>query len=298
MPETGHWEGVSAVRSERDVFRQILDFAQGDDRIHVVLLNGSRANRNAPRDMLQDYDVVCFVQDLPSAGYKRDRSWIGRFGELVIVQQNDGEAGSYIFLMQFADGVRIDLTFEDLGRVRAAASEDTLTEVLLDKGGILGALPEPSDAMYWVPKPSQAEWSETLNELWWIQPYVAKGLWRDELPYAKHMYDCILMECVRRLLSWQIGLEHGWRINVGKHGKWFKRLLRRDLYDEFSALYPGADYGDIWDKLFAAGALIRQVGVPLAESLGCAYPMQDDINVSEFIRRMRRLPPGARSLDQ
>ena len=118
------------MRNEQQVIKQLLDFANDDERIRAVALNGSRVNPNAPKDIMQDYDVVFYITDIEDERYKRNRDWIKEFGELVILQQNDFEEG-YIFLMQFKDGVRIDLSFADMKET--GKNEDSLIKGLLDK---------------------------------------------------------------------------------------------------------------------------------------------------------------------
>lgn len=207
------------MRKENEVMKQILDFANSENRVRAVMLNGSRVNPNAPKDIMQDYDIVFFITDVEDLSYKIDQSWINIFGELVIMQQNDFEDGSYIFLMQFKDGVRIDLNFKDVKKIKEIVREDTLSKILLNKDDIGLRIPAPNDTGYYVLKPSKKEFDELLNEAWWIQTYVAKGIWRDELPLAKYMFDVILMDCIRTLLSWYVGEKHEWNINVGKCGK-------------------------------------------------------------------------------
>lgn len=285
------------MRSEKQVLEQILNMATTDDNVRAVMMNGSRVNPNAPRDMMQDYDVVFFINNLVSATHRQHRRWIAQFGELVMLQQNDFEDGSYIFLMQFNDGVRIDLYFNDIGRLNSAAKEDSLSVILLDKDGIAGLLPEPNDSTYFVKKPSRREWDETLNELWWIQIYIVKEIWRDELPLVKHLYDTDFVECLSKLMAWHIGQQHDWQVNPGKGGKWFRKFLGEELYGEFASMYCGADYSEMWESLLRAGVLIRRIGTELADKLGYAYPMQEDINTSDFIRRIQALPREAGILD-
>lgn len=285
------------MRSEEQVLKQIIEFANADNRIRAVMQNGSRINANAPKDIMQDYDVVFFITELKNISYKTDQSWINYFGDLIMLQQNDFEDGSYIFLMQFKDCVRIDLTFNEIKNLNKVLKEDSLSKIVLDKNNFADKFPEPNDSMYFVKKPSQNEWDEVINELWWIQTYVAKEMWRDELPLAKYMYDTIFIDCMRTLLSWHIGLQYDWQINVGKQGKWFKNVLEKELYNEFVSLYAGVDYDEIWQKLYKAGALIRKIGIDLGDKLGLIYPLQDDINVSEFIRKLHILPKNALSFD-
>ena len=42
--------GMFLMRSEREMYDLILGFARSDERVRGGILNGSRANPNAPRD--------------------------------------------------------------------------------------------------------------------------------------------------------------------------------------------------------------------------------------------------------
>lgn len=257
------------------------------------MLNGSRLNSKAPHDIMQDYDVVFFIRSLEELSYKLNREWINRFGDIVILQQNDFEDGSYIFLMQFKDGVRIDLCFETINRIDAKTKEDTLSKILLDKDNMIVELPLPNDSIHYVQKPTEKEFNSLLNNAWWIQTYVAKAIWRDELPFAKYTFDVILIDCIQKLLSWHIGEEYNWNINAGKYCKWFKNLLSDEIYNEFVTLYPTVNYDEMWQSLFHAGEFIQKMGKNLAEKLQFTYPIKNDMNVTEYIQKIKVLPRGS-----
>jgi aminoglycoside 6-adenylyltransferase len=282
------------MRTENEVLAQLLDFANNDPKVRAVLLNGSRVNPNIKKDLFCDYDVVFSVTE--PEYYLHNQAWTERFGELVIMQQNevlvDGE-DAYIFLMQFQDGVRIDLSFHPLDCIHKSVGLDSLTKVLLDKDQLIGT-PAPADeSSHFVGRPTEKEFAKALNEAWWIQTYVAKGLWRDELPYVKHMFDVILIDCLVRLLTWYVGLEHNWQINTGKCGKRLKSYLPDNVYREFIKVYPGIDDDGIWEALFAYGKLVRKIGNEVAKGLGYTYPTQDDINVTKYLQKVMRLPKNA-----
>ncbi|MBB6218128.1 aminoglycoside 6-adenylyltransferase [Anaerosolibacter carboniphilus] len=281
------------MREESTLIKQILDFAQEESSVRAVALNGSRVNPNVIRDIMQDYDVTFFIRNFEDISYKTNPNWIKRFGELIIFQQNDFKDGSYVFLMQFKEGVRIDLSFKNVMKVDEVIKEDSLTKILLDKDNIIPALPLPNDYTYYVKKPAQKEYDTLMNEAWWIQTYIAKAIWRDELPLAKYMFDVILIDCIRTILSWYIGINYDWNINVGKCGKWFKRFLPESIYNEFITLYPTIDYDEMWHTLFEADKFIRKIGSVVAEKLGYTYPMNDDMNVTEYLKTVQALPQNA-----
>jgi len=281
------------MRSEQEVLDQVLGFAQANEMVRVVLLNGSRVNPNVTKDIFCDYDVAFFVTDPDQ--FLADQSWIEQFGELVIVQQNDcSEDGvtAYIFLMQFADGVRIDLAFDPVAHVDRFLG-DSLTVVLLDKDNLVGPLPPPSDTTYHTKRPTREEFDETTNEFWWCSTNVAKGIWRRELCYAKHMYDVIVRDCIDKLVSWYIAVHHDWRIDSGLYGKWFQASLPTELWASLERTYAGADYGEMWEALFEAGSLVREIGVEVADALGYDYPLEDDRRVSAYLKKVAALPRDA-----
>jgi aminoglycoside 6-adenylyltransferase len=285
------------MRTAQQVIDQLLAFAQNNDLIRAVVMNGSRVNPNAPKDLFCDYDVVYYVTD-PSH-FLEDQGWIRHFGDLIILQQNDfvdHDAEGYIFLMLFTDAVRIDLSFAALSSL-AHLQEDTLTVVLLDKDGRIAPLPPASDAGYHTPRPSQKEFAEAVNEVFWCSTNVAKGIWRDELPYVKFMYGAIIRGELLKILAWYVASQHDWAINTGKFGRWLKKYLPPETWDLYVKTYAGARYQETWDALFEACRLTRRIGQELAQGLGYAYPLEDDQRTIEYLRKVRALPKEAVSFD-
>ncbi|NLY45035.1 MAG: aminoglycoside 6-adenylyltransferase [Tissierella sp.] len=46
----------------------------------------------------------------------------------------------------------------------------------------------------------------------------------------------------------------------------------------------------MWECLFRAGKFIREIGEPLASSLQYSYPMEDDVNVTDYLIKVKKLP--------
>jgi aminoglycoside 6-adenylyltransferase len=55
---------MKIMRSKDEMYELILNTARDDDPIRAVILNGSRANPNAPRDIFQDFDIIYLVTEL------------------------------------------------------------------------------------------------------------------------------------------------------------------------------------------------------------------------------------------
>ena len=160
------------MRSEQEMLDLILNFAKNDENIRAVLLNGSRANPNVKKDILQDFDIACLVKDV--SPYIRNDKIPEYFGETVIVQEPENmqdppaeNNGHYAYLMQFMDGNRIDLSLYPLHPMEAVLN-DSLTVVLLDKDGVLPTLPPSNDTDYLPKPPTEKQFQDCCNEFWWM----------------------------------------------------------------------------------------------------------------------------------
>src|SRR5262245_40858240 len=194
------------MRSEQEILELIINTARGDERIRAVVLNGSRANPKARRDIFQDFDVVYLVKDV--ALFTNDHTWIDRFGGRMILQMPEAMGdpppagdGRFSYLMQFADGNRIDLTLLPVAGFREF-KRDSLSLLLLDKDGLVEPFQPPDESDY-LPKPPDAKaFFDCCNEFWWVCLYVAKGLWREEIIYAKHMHERVVRGQLQKMLVW------------------------------------------------------------------------------------------------
>jgi len=287
------------MRSEHEMLGLILAIAQNDERIRAVVLGGSRANPNAPRDILQDYDIILAVTG--TAPFIADKSWLAPFGSRLMTQypsQNDLVRGmnpepaehEWPILMLFADGSRVDLTLLRADLLPEAAAADSQVIVLMDKDRLLPALPPASDRMYYTAKPEAGHFAACANNFFWCMQNVAKGILRGELPYARGMLEKAVRPELDQVLSWYIGLMHDFCIASGKMGKYFPRLLPDEMWAQYRLTCAGAEDAAMWEAIFTACALFRKAGQYIAEVLGFHYPLGDDQNMLRYLNYLRALP--------
>jgi aminoglycoside 6-adenylyltransferase len=285
-----------SMRSEQEMYDLIINTARNDERIRAVILNGSRANPNAPRDIFQDFDIIYLVTE--STAFMNNPEWIERFGKLMILQIPDPPGmmnDSFTYLMQFMDGNRIDLNIFPLARL-AKLEADSLSLMLLDKDGILQNISPANESGYLPRPPSPDEYAECCNEFWWVSPYIAKGLWRGELIYAKWMLENVLREELSKMTNWYIGLKTSFTKNPGKYGKYFKQYMDPELWVMLLNTYSNADYGQTWETLFTMGDLFRIMANQIGDHFGFEYPSGDDERVSAYLRHIRSLPTDAQEI--
>jgi aminoglycoside 6-adenylyltransferase len=287
------------MRSEEEMMDLILGIARADERIRAVILNGSRVNPKAKKDIFQDYDVIYVVTEM--APFKRNLEWIQQFGEMMILQLPDdmsdpppGDGSSYAYLMQFADGNRIDLTLLPIANLNLFLN-DSLSVTLLDKDGTVPPFLPPSEYGYLPIPPSQKAFDDCCNEFWWVSPYVAKGLWRRELIYARQMME-IVREQLMKMLHWYIGVQTAFKVNPGKFGKHYEKNLAPELWAALLRTYAPGDYEATWEALLAMGDLFRTVAVEVGQHFGYAYPEGDEARVNAHLRHVRALPKDAEAM--
>ncbi|WP_373232229.1 aminoglycoside 6-adenylyltransferase [Cohnella sp.] len=285
------------MRKETEIETELLHFAQADEKVMAVILNGSRVNPNVTKDLLCDYDVIFVVTD--PKNYLVHQDWINNFGGLIMMQQNNIETESedeYIFLMLFTDGVRIDLSFRRVETINQHFN-DSLTKVLLDKDNCLKNFEPPSEKSYLTLQPTKEEFDKKINNILWCSTNVAKGLWRSELPYAKFMLDIIVRQDFMNLLNWYVGMNNNWSVNTGTALKWLKKYLPVELWDSFENTYSGPANTDIWNSLFEVIRLTKDVGQEIGDKLNYGYPTHDHTNVVAYLEKVRVLPKDAKAIN-
>lgn len=285
------------MRTESEMLNLIVQTAKEDSRIRAAYLEGSRVNPNAPKDIFQDFDVVYIVNETRS--FIEDKSWINRFGERLFMQvpedtvySNDNVEESYGWLMQFKDGNRLDLhvTLYD-----KAKSQLELYKVLVDKDGLFSVNEQTNDEVYWIKKPSEDEFLCTCNEFWWCLDNVAKGLWRDEIPYVLDMLDFNIRPMLKRLIEWKIGIDYEFSISAGKSCKYMK-TLSPEYYQRFLKTYAIAEREAIWQAVFTMCDLLNEIAQWLADKLMYRYNREEAENCMQYLKDIVQLPADAKKI--
>lgn len=166
----------------------------------------------------------------------------------------------------------------------------------MDKDGIIPYPQETTDERYWVKDPLEIEFQCTCSDFWWCLNNVAKGLWRDELPYALDMINIVLRPQLKRLLEWKIGIENNFSVNVGKSGKYMKKYLSEEKYRQFLATYSIAEIESIWDSVFEMCELFQDTALELSTKKNFVYDFEQAKNSLRFLQHVRKLPANAKEI--
>lgn len=286
------------MRKENEMYDMFFEIANKDERIKAVYMNGSRTNKNVPKDIFQDYDVVYVVTD--TKPFITDKNWINKFGEIWFMQYPDehpdypsDKENFYGWLMQFKDGNRIDLHVESLSHAKEHITDDKLCKIILDKENILPEIPESTDEDYFVKKPSAEQYRCTCNEFWWCLDNVAKGLWREELLYVNDMINFNVRKQLEKVISWKIGLRTEFSVSVGKSAKYMYKWLPEEDYKKFLSTYSCSSTDECWKSVFTMIDLFVLTAKGVAKELGYEYDLVEANACVEYLNIVHKLSHNA-----
>ncbi len=291
------------MRTEQEMFDLILNIAKNDERIRAVFMNGSRTNPNATKDIFQDYDIEYVVKETKS--FREDKSWIDKFGERLYMQYPEGNSlfpsdveNCYAWLIQFTDGNRLDLTICTLTQAFQDIRNDKLCKILLDKDKCLPYIPEATDETHWVKKPTECQLMDACNEFWWCLNNVAKGLWREEVPYVMDMLNHAVRPMLILLLGWKIGYDTNFTVSIGKSGKYMYRWLKESEWNAFLKTYPSGVVKDIWESVFIMCDLFNDIAKEVSFIMNVKYNEVEANNSLKFLKDVFVLPKDAEKIYQ
>jgi aminoglycoside 6-adenylyltransferase len=198
--------------------------------------------------------------------------------------------------MQFSDGNRIDLHLQPIDSMLKEYGSDKLTVPLLDKKQYLPQIEEASDEDYWVKKPSKEEFFCTCNEFWWVAPYCAKGLWREEILYSNDVLNSYVRIQLLKMLSWKAGIETNFKKSMGKSYKYLNKYIDKELWYQLVETYNLSSVDNTWNSLFKTCDLFNKVALEVSYKLNYSYNTKEAKQSSKFIRDIFELPKNAKNI--
>lgn len=268
-----------------NTINKIKQWAYENQNIQAILLTSSRASNSSNIDFLSDYDIEVFVSDI--SPFLRSDNWLKYFGEPLIwwpyTPKTTFNDRWITRLVLFDTGIRIDfqITLEENNNPLFI---DYGYKILVDKKHIFKNISSSTYSRYNIKKPSKVEYDTVVNDFWWNSTYVAKSLWRKELPYVGFMISQIRYQYLHTIIDYYIGLKHNWNINVGVHGKLYKKYLEKELWKQYKQTYSNANYNNLWSALYKLINLFSTLSLKLSEKLGYTYPIDKELKLKEYYK--------------
>ena len=280
------------MRTEKEIYDLVLNFAFQDERIRIVTLEGSRNNDNIPKANLQDYDITFFVIDMGE--FLKSDDWLSVFGNRIMMQKPEDmelfppEEKGFSYIMLFDDGVKIDLTLLPVSMLEEYLTRDKLVKIMLDKDNMIKTEIVPTDEDYYIKCPTERKFDDCCNEFWNVATYVSKGLLRGEILFAIDHMNEVLRHELLRMISWYVGTEKGFNFSLGKNYKFLDKHISKELWDNLLNTYSMSSYEEMWKSFDLCLCLFKKISKKVADSLGYNYPDYDE-NVTKYLETQKRI---------
>ncbi|MCI3937223.1 AadS family aminoglycoside 6-adenylyltransferase [Chryseobacterium aahli] len=282
------------IREEK--LNSIIEWAERNEDVRVLLLTSSLANPLAPVDQFSDLDIEFVFEK--NTGYISDKRWTLSFGNPIAMIEEDESCFDNKHAMKmvlYDDGVKVDFKLYSKSKFLKETQQKELPEdwdigykILVDKDGITKEMLKPTHQVSIIKKPSEKEFQSILNDFWWDTTYVVKCIARDEIFYAKFMSETIIRtEYLIPLIQWYIASEHNWNITTNKHGRLFKKYLNSEIWAKTEQTFSGSKLEDNWNALFAMAELFSEMGTKLSEKLGYKYPNKLEKDIRKYLNEVK-----------
>ena len=282
------------VREEK--LKSIIEWAEKNEDVRVLLLTSSLVNPSAPVDEFSDLDIEFIFEN--NTNYISDKRWTLNFGTPIAMIEEDENAFDDKHAMKmvlYEDGVKVDFKLYSKSNFIEETEQKELSEdwdigykVLIDKEGITKQMLKPNYQVFIIKKPSEKEFQSVLKDFWWDTTYVAKCLARDEIFYAKFMSEKIIRtEYLIPLIEWYIASEHKWNITTNKYGRLFKKYLTQEMWTKTENTFSGSKIEENWIALFSMADLVSEIGTELSKKLGYKYPEKLENDIRKYLNEVK-----------
>ena len=286
----------SVENKEQEIIDMVLDTARADDAVRA----GIRTNLLPIKEYLYSYQFCFIVDDVEK--YSDDKAFETCFGKRVLLYRGDKNypemfPGTKAHLMVFEDGITLVINTMDkdtfLSRFNREYSYENVWigdtyQKILDKDNILPDIERLEETQtIFADTPTKEIFDNTCNEFWWVMKTFAEYTLRKELPSAMFYLNVAVRDLLNKMLRWHIYLKSGKPVDMGILDSKLEELLEDELFTLYKKTYPTADYDQIWSAFNAVATLWNKAGNMVADSCGFPYPEKTEIEMMEFIAKLK-----------
>lgn len=280
------------MKTYDEMLELIIKTAKEDERIRAATMEGSAVTPGAVRDGFSDFDITFFVSDIRK--FTSDKEYMKRFGDILIMQTPDDwymepydydGKNRFAYLTQYKDGNRIDLTFIDVSEIGKQKEFNEPRTILINKDDYSELKEITSGEVFFIKKPSEFEFFNTVNEFRWVSNYATKGLCRHQLYYAKYSMEHLMMNMFMKMINWKVGIDNDFKVTTGSFSKYLSKYLTEEEMKRFEGIFAGGSYEDMWDKLFLMYDYFEDLSIYVADKLGFSLDLEESRNVRDFMQK-------------
>lgn len=243
----------------------LRNFVHNNLDIRVVGIEGSGAF--GKQDEYSDIDIT-FLTTNPSK-YLESDAWLDVFGKRIIMQKPNyidlGEGQkAFPYLMLFQGGNRIDLKIASIEALEAYLNWESSIQIVRDVDQRVKTVIIPSEVSFFTEKPSIEKYDETLNEFYWLLPYVIKGCARNQFLYAVEHLSKVREQLIT-VICWSIAEKYDYKLNLGSANKYLEAYMDELDWRKLKETFNCSTKSNIKFALVSMIELMERYGKNLAD---------------------------------
>ncbi|MEJ7837683.1 MAG: aminoglycoside 6-adenylyltransferase [Thermomicrobiales bacterium] len=279
MTNARYPHNLPTTDGQSEILDRILDWANRDDNIRAIVLNGSMTRQAGATDRFSDLDVQIIATD--RAPLIADDTWLTDIAP-VWVAEYLGNGDDFDSRLVFYEGARkVDFTINDrrqIDQMSAIQELDFLYRhgyaVLMDKDGLTDRLPAVTPEIPIAALPTADEFRLAVDLFWFEAAHMPTYLQRNELWVVKFR-DWTMKSSLLQLLEWHAAVVQQRQVNVWYIGTKMEHWLDRETWEELHGVFGHFDPADCWRSLLNMIDLFVRITHEIARQLGYPVPASE-----------------------
>jgi aminoglycoside 6-adenylyltransferase len=274
---------------ENDIKTKLLDWAEKDEDIRALILEGSRAS-NSYIDEYSDYDINVYTNN--PAKFTSQNEWIFSFGEVIVYQKSEFQYKDISIptrLVIYKNISRIDFSFWPVSAFHSF--KDGVYEpykngyvVLTDKDGLCKGLPIPSNRGFEIREPTADEFLKNIYDFYFEVCAVIKYIKRDNLWFAKCIENGEMKKLFLKAFVWLECVKNpALKRNLRIDGKRLEKSAGNDTPIDFARCFSGYDKAGTWKSLNYMASSFNALNREYAGLKGFIYPEEKVAEMMEYL---------------
>lgn len=277
------------------IFNKIVDYAEHDDRIGAMILFGSRTRKNHPSDCYSDYDIIFFVNDIPS--FTDNDEWLNHIADVNISFIEPTAVNGIERRVFFDNALDMDFLFYDIEDAEEVTSSPIIQSwytkgynILVDKINYSKLFGNSKTLVHQVPEHLdqetegiEQEFLNIVQTFWFHTIWSTKKILRGEIWSAKQCIDSYLKTLLREVLEVQLKTKNGNSFEAWHDGRFFDEWVPKEILDKLNHSYGTYNADSLITALNNTMHLFSTEAKKTAEMLKCEYPEKAEKYAKEQI---------------
>jgi aminoglycoside 6-adenylyltransferase len=272
-----------------ELLNRFVLWAEDQADIRAVLMIGSRARVDHPADQWSDIDLIISASN--PQPYLEYTEWLKNIGPVWATHVEPTLAGVHERRVLFEDGYDFDLIFVADNMLSRLIQNDEVARIvrrgvriLVDKDRLMSRITLPLGRRPAYVPPTQAQFTNLINDFWYHAAWTAKKLRRGELWTALMSNNSYMKNLLMQMLEWHTHAISSENYDTWYQGRFVEEWADLATLEQLGEIFAHYDADDIKRTLAASMNLFRRVATETAAQLTYTYPYNSDANVSEWVK--------------